>query len=216
MSVDYAWTYLKQTQLLSAWFVPSVSSCPCLSWSAVAMRMLTWAVFVPRASRRCCALAVALHWCDSGLGLLHAWNYPTTFSLHEIFKCSYLKFTAYGRKQTYIHNFCKCRHTSVGLAQARPNYCDLHCGLECCLMAVREHCVRPLFSAAYGSIIVWHEDYHICSAIGLPIQSVGWQLDLGQLTFWKDRTYNWACKLVELTIYLLLSPLKSINLRTWW
>ena len=27
----------------------------------------------------------------------------TTFGLHEIFKCAYLKFTVYGRKQTYIH-----------------------------------------------------------------------------------------------------------------
>ena len=26
-----------------------------------------------------------------------------TFSLHEIFKCAHLKFTVYGRKQTYIH-----------------------------------------------------------------------------------------------------------------
>ena len=35
-------------------------------------------------------------------------------------------------RQTYIHtdihthNFCKCSHASVGLAQARPNYDQLH------------------------------------------------------------------------------------------
>ena len=59
-------------------------------------------VFVPRALRRRCALAVALHRHNSGLGTKttrRSW----TFSLHEIFKCAHLKFTLYSRKQTYIH-----------------------------------------------------------------------------------------------------------------
>ena len=42
---------------------------PCLSWFTVALRALTRIVFVPRASRRRCALAVALHRRDSGLGI---------------------------------------------------------------------------------------------------------------------------------------------------
>ena len=57
-------------------------------------------VFVPRASRRCCALAVAPHRHNSGLGTKTtpgSW----TFGLHEIFKCAHLKFMVYGRKQTY-------------------------------------------------------------------------------------------------------------------
>ena len=66
---------------------------------------------------RHCILAVALHRRDSGLGISHARNYPRamyqkTFGLHEIFKCTHLKFTVYGRKHT--HNFRKCSHTSVG------------------------------------------------------------------------------------------------------
>ena len=57
-------------------------------------------------SRRRCALAVALHRRDSGLGLSHGRNYPRMFSLHELFKCAHLiKFTVglYGRIQTYVH-----------------------------------------------------------------------------------------------------------------
>ena len=44
--------------------------------------------------------------------------------MHEIFKCGHLKFTVYGHKQAsrHTHNFRKCSHTSVGLAQAHPNY----------------------------------------------------------------------------------------------
>ena len=45
-----------------AWVYCLWVDCPCLSWSAVAMRALTWVIFVPWASHRCCALAVALHW----------------------------------------------------------------------------------------------------------------------------------------------------------
>ena len=81
---------------------------PCLSWSTVAMRALTRVVFVPQASRRCCALAVALHRRDSGLGIhMHATtrgSRRSTFGLHEIFKCGYLNLRYMGTsKQTYIH-----------------------------------------------------------------------------------------------------------------
>ena len=81
------------------------AACLCLSWSAVVMHALPWVVFIPRASRRRCTLAVAPHWCDSRLGILHARNYPRTFSLHEIFKCAHLKFTIYGCNQTYLHTY---------------------------------------------------------------------------------------------------------------
>ena len=88
MSVDYAWT---------------VSSLP-LSVIVVAMRALTSSSFLGLHSRwrRRCALAVALHRCDSGLGISHA-RKLRTFGLHEIFKCAYLNFMVYGRKPTDIH-----------------------------------------------------------------------------------------------------------------
>ena len=58
-------------------------------------------VFVSWALRRHCTLAVALYRHDSGLGISHARNHLITFGLHEILKCAHLKFTVYGRKQTY-------------------------------------------------------------------------------------------------------------------
>ena len=66
-------------------------------------------LFLGRSSRQRCALAIALHQCNSRLGILHARNYPSGFDLHEIFEYAYLKFMVYGRKQTYTctHNFCK-------------------------------------------------------------------------------------------------------------
>ena len=42
-----------------------------------------------------------------------------SFGLHEIFKCSHLKFTVYGHKQAskqasrHTHNFCKCSDTAL-------------------------------------------------------------------------------------------------------
>ena len=61
---------------------------PCLSWSAVAMHTLAWVVFAPGFFTPACTLAVALQW-------LH-WQRKTTgewpFSLHEIFKCTHLKY----------------------------------------------------------------------------------------------------------------------------
>ena len=118
MGVDYAWTYLKQTQLICT---VCEQPCLCLSWSAVVMHALTWVFFVLRASCWCCTLAVALHQRNPTAG----WAY----CLHEttrgcsVFKCAHLKFTVYGCNQTYIHthNFHKCSHGSVGLAQACPN-----------------------------------------------------------------------------------------------
>ena len=43
--------------------------------------------------------------------------------LREIFECTHLKFTVYGRKQasTYVNTLPQCSLASVGLAQARPN-----------------------------------------------------------------------------------------------
>ena len=97
------------------------AACLCLSWSAVVMRALTWVVFIPRASRRCCALAVALHWRDSGLGISHARNYPRTFSFHEIFKCARLQFySIWLQTDIHTHNFRKCSHASVGSIRVAP------------------------------------------------------------------------------------------------
>ena len=100
------------------------AACPCLSWSAVVMRALTWVVFVPRASfTSTLRSGSSPSPTQQRAGPSHAQNYPWTFSLHEIFTCAHLKFAVYGRKQTDIHthNFRKCSHTSVGLAQAHPN-----------------------------------------------------------------------------------------------
>ena len=100
------------------------AACPCLSWSAVAMRALTWVVFVPRAS-----FTPTLR---SGSSPSPTWQragHIACTSLHEIFKCAHLKFTVYGRKQTDIHthNFCKCSHASVGLTQDCSNYIFMTC-----------------------------------------------------------------------------------------
>ena len=54
------------------------------------------------------------------------------------FKRAHLKFSVYGRKQTYIHTYihtmyihtharAQCNHASVGLSQARPNYIRVSC-----------------------------------------------------------------------------------------
>ena len=106
------------------------AACPCLSWSTVAVRVLT-----------CCFRSSSfMLTLRSAVALRRHWVYcmhETTrgsrmFSLHEIFKCGHLKFTVYGHKQADIHthNFRKCSHTSVGLAQARPNYTWFHKKLE--------------------------------------------------------------------------------------
>ena len=75
------------------------AACPCLSWSTVAMRALTWVVFVPRAS-----FTLTLHF-GSSPSLTQQWagDIACTKGLHEIFKYTHLKFTVYGRKHTYIH-----------------------------------------------------------------------------------------------------------------
>ena len=77
-------------------------ACPCLSWSTVAMCALTWVVFVPRASHRYCALAVALHRRDSGLGISHARKLRSVFM-----KCLKMRlFKIYGIwLQAYIHTY---------------------------------------------------------------------------------------------------------------
>ena len=117
MSVDYGWTYLKRTplycrrDLYCLWV-----ACPCLSWSTVAMCALTWVVFVPRASRRRCALAVPLHRRDSGLGISHARKLRSVFM-------KYLKmrlFKIFGiwpqaDIHTYIHTYI---HTTSANAVA--------------------------------------------------------------------------------------------------
>ena len=91
MSVDYVWTYLNTMRdLYCLW-----AACPCLSWSAVAMRALTWVVFVPRASFTSTLRSGSSPspTRDSGVDPLYARNYPWTFSLHEIFTCAHLNLT---------------------------------------------------------------------------------------------------------------------------
>ena len=70
--------------------------CPCLSWSAVAMRALIWVVFVPPASftptlrSGSCPLPTRQR-----AGHIACTKLPC---LREIFKCAHLKFTVYDRK----------------------------------------------------------------------------------------------------------------------
>ena len=76
------------------------------------MRALSSFLGLP--SRQCCALAVALHRRDSGLAISHA----------RVFM-KYLNAKIYGiwpQTDIHTHNFRKCSHASVGLAQARPNH----------------------------------------------------------------------------------------------
>ena len=102
----YAWTYLKRTQLLCV--ICTVCEQPSFICHGPQLSS-----FLGLPSHQCCALAVALHRCDSGLGILHAQNYPRTFDLHEILKCAHLNFTVYGRKQTDIHTYMHTTSTNV-------------------------------------------------------------------------------------------------------
>ena len=71
-------------------------------------------------SRRPCSLAVAL------MLVLTAENH------REMFECAHLKFTVSGRsKAKHTHTRAQCSHASVGLAQARPNYCSYSLTCEC-------------------------------------------------------------------------------------
>ena len=84
-----------------------------------------------------------------------------TFGLHEIFKCAHLKFMVYRHK--HAHNFRKSSHTSVGLAQARPNHLFVHFTLDvsrrgpllaekCPVQWVSLHNSRPIFK---GDVLHW-------------------------------------------------------------
>ena len=50
MSVDYAWTLPEANSTTVRDLYCLWAACPCQSWSTVAMRALSWVVFVPRAS----------------------------------------------------------------------------------------------------------------------------------------------------------------------
>ena len=65
--------------------------------------------------------------------------------LPEIFICAHLKFTVYGRKHADIHthNFRKCGHASVGLAQARPNHVRFDLALFVLLYCLALPAYRP-------------------------------------------------------------------------
>jgi len=114
MSVDYAWTYLNSYY---AWFVLSVSSLPlsvivrschvCVNLRVV---FVPWASFVPTLR--------------SGSSPSPTRQRRGHIRMRETTRVRSFKFTVYGCKQTDIHthNFRKCSHASVGLAQARPNY----------------------------------------------------------------------------------------------
>ena len=100
------------------------AACPCLSWSAVAMRALTWVVFVPRAS-----FTPTQHSGSSPSSTQQwEWHIPCTKGLHEIFKYAHLKFTVYGHKHTYIHTTSANAATLVwGSLRLAPKINRLRC-----------------------------------------------------------------------------------------
>ena len=72
--------------------------------------MCTSTSVISTPGNRHCTLAFRLHTASSIFVILK-------------FKRTHLKFSVYGRKQTYRHTPARaqCSHASVGLAQARPN-----------------------------------------------------------------------------------------------
>ena len=97
MSVDYAWTYLKRTQLQCV--ICTVSSLPL---SVMVRSCHACVVFVPRAS-----FTLTLR-SGSSPSPMRQWagHIACTKVFHEIFKYAHLKFTVCGRSidsQTYTH-----------------------------------------------------------------------------------------------------------------
>ena len=85
---------------------------------------------------------------NSQLNMLHVHE----IDLREIFECTHLKFTVYGRKQAnkqaYTRARAQCSHASVGLAQARPNYARICCKkFKCKLLFVY---VIAWFAVVFG------------------------------------------------------------------
>ena len=95
---------------------------PCLSWSGIAMRALTWVIFVPRALRQCCAL-VAPHRCGNGLTYRMHKKFPRSVFMKYL--NALIRILRYMATNRHTHNLRKCSHASVGLTQARPNYVTL-------------------------------------------------------------------------------------------
>ena len=77
-------------------------ACPCLSWSAVAMRALTWVVFVPGFLHAMLCSGSSPSPTQQWAGHI-AWHE----TIWQIFKCTHLKFMVYGCKQASKHT-----HTS--------------------------------------------------------------------------------------------------------
>ena len=78
LSVIIHGPYMKQTQLLGVgWLHHLWAAYPCLSWSTVAMRALTWVIFTPGFFHTDTALwQVALHWPRTGDGMtVNLWGY---------------------------------------------------------------------------------------------------------------------------------------------
>ena len=97
------------------------AACPCLSWSAAAMHVLTWVVFVPRASfTSMLRSGSSPSPMDSGLDPpLHAQSYVQ--SSWNIYMHSFKIYGIWPQTDRHTQNFCKFSHPSVGLTHARPN-----------------------------------------------------------------------------------------------
>ena len=118
MSVDYAWTFLKRTQLLCVICTDCEQpALVCHGPQLPCVRHLHSSGFMPTLRSGSSPSPT-----QQRAGHIACTNYPRMFGLHEIFKCAHLKFTVLW-PQTDIHtiNFRKCSHTSVRLAPTRKS-----------------------------------------------------------------------------------------------
>ena len=135
--------YLKRTQLQCVICTVCEPTLVCHDPQLPCDRSLGSSLFLGFPSRRRCALAVALHRRDSGLGTSHArrvlMKYLNTliYNLRYIAANIHTRFSLLSRRlmpshvmcvgvkvmrPIHTHNFRQCSHASVGRAQARPNH----------------------------------------------------------------------------------------------
>ena len=117
-------------------------------------------------------------------------------SHHEIFKCANVKFTVSGRsQQTYkhTHECAQCSHTSVGLAQAYPNY--------------------TIYKSMYWLYIMYENnivcDYkkinQFCKTLSPPIANIGFDIQIPHLPI-LPTTNLWVTRLLAVCAPLLQEP----------
>ena len=171
------------------------AACPCLSWSAVAMRVLIWVVFAVSFTPTLCS--------GSSPSLIAGW----------VWDC-YLKFRVYGRKQANIHtHMCNAVMLVWGSLRLAPiNKQDNHEIITCLLLiqlywpleqqwsgiscTARQCCdwvipIRPYHKNAMNNIIQSNsqqKNYTPCAFIWLP-----WEGILSWVRKWECGYRNEEC-----------------------